>query len=65
MSFIEACKAGAGGIETDIHVTKDGRLVMFHDPDLGRTTDGQGRITDLPWEGVIEWVRVRVSERTC
>ncbi len=56
MSFIEACKAGAQGIESDIHVTKDGRLVMYHDRDLGRTTDGNGKIAELPWEGVIECV---------
>lgn len=54
MSFVEACKAGADGIETDIHMTADDELVMFHDPELHRTTDGTGRIHDLPWRGVLE-----------
>lgn len=54
MSFIEACKAGADGIETDIHMTADDELVMFHDPELHRTTDGEGRIHDQPWRGVLE-----------
>ncbi|KAL7422707.1 hypothetical protein Q5752_001998 [Cryptotrichosporon argae] len=57
MSFIEACKAGADGIETDIHITKDDVLVMFHDPELSRTTDGRGRLHDQPWHGVLEHVR--------
>ncbi|KAK1922443.1 PLC-like phosphodiesterase [Papiliotrema laurentii] len=56
-SFKEACKAGADGIETDIHITSDGVLVMFHDPELSRTTDGKGRIDELPWKGVLEHVR--------
>jgi phosphatidylglycerol phospholipase C len=53
-SFIEACKAGADGIETDIHITADNVLVMFHDPELSRTTDGTGRIHDQPWAGQLE-----------
>ncbi|KAK4686292.1 phosphatidylglycerol phospholipase C, partial [Tremellales sp. Uapishka_1] len=56
-SFVEACRAGADGIETDIHMTTDDVLVMFHDPELGRTTDGNGRIDKLPWHGVLEHVR--------
>ncbi|ORX38944.1 PLC-like phosphodiesterase [Kockovaella imperatae] len=60
-SFIEACKAGADGIETDIHITSDNELVMFHDPNLSRTTDGQGRIDSQPWHGVLEHVRTKQS----
>ncbi|TXT13585.1 hypothetical protein VHUM_00952 [Vanrija humicola] len=57
MSFTEACKAGADGIETDIHITADNVLVMFHDPNLDRTTDGKGKLHDQPWVGVLEHVR--------
>ncbi|KAI5449311.1 hypothetical protein NCC49_004813 [Naganishia albida] len=56
-SFAKACADGADGIETDIHMTRDNRLVMFHDPELSRTTDGKGKIHSLPWAGVIENVR--------
>lgn len=58
-SFIEACKAGADGIETDIHVTADNVLVMFHDPRLERTTDGTGLIHEQPWHGVLEHVHTK------
>ncbi|WVO18255.1 hypothetical protein L204_105965 [Cryptococcus depauperatus] len=60
-SFVEACKARTDGIETDIHMTTDNVLVMFHDPELGRTTDGKGRIDKLPWKGVLEHVRTRAE----
>jgi glycerophosphoryl diester phosphodiesterase len=39
-------------IETDVHATRDGKLVAFHDATLDRVTDGAGRIADLPWADV-------------
>ncbi|MBN0047678.1 glycerophosphodiester phosphodiesterase [Streptomyces actuosus] len=50
--FRRAVEAGYRYIETDVHVTRDGRLVAFHDATLDRVTDGAGRIADLPWADV-------------
>jgi glycerophosphoryl diester phosphodiesterase len=36
-------------IETDVQATRDGVLVVTHDPTLERTSDGQGRVADLGW----------------
>ncbi|GGX33491.1 glycerophosphoryl diester phosphodiesterase [Streptomyces malachitofuscus] len=47
-----AVEAGYRYIETDVHATRDGRLVAFHDATLDRVTDGAGRIADLPWRDV-------------
>ncbi|MFF6950399.1 glycerophosphodiester phosphodiesterase [Streptomyces iakyrus] len=47
-----AVEAGYRYIETDVHTTRDGRLVAFHDATLDRVTDGAGRIADLPWQEV-------------
>lgn len=45
-SFERAVAQGAVILETDVHRTRDGALVLFHDDTLERTTDGTGRIAD-------------------
>nr|WP_300003794.1 glycerophosphodiester phosphodiesterase [Tissierella sp.] len=45
-----ALKLGCDGIETDLQLTKDGRVVVFHDWSVERTTDGEGEIKDLTFE---------------
>ncbi|WP_214777276.1 glycerophosphodiester phosphodiesterase [Exiguobacterium sp. s22] len=44
-AFNLALEAGADGIETDVHMTKDGELVLIHDETLNRTTDGNGLVS--------------------
>lgn len=39
--------AGADGVEVDVRATADGALVLMHDPDVARTTDGAGRVDTL------------------
>lgn len=45
-SFIAAQNAGLDLIELDLHLSKDGALVVMHDADVDRTTDGTGQIAD-------------------
>ncbi|MBJ7907156.1 glycerophosphodiester phosphodiesterase [Streptomyces sp. DSM 110735] len=59
--FRRAAELGYRYMETDVHTTADGRLVAFHDATLDRTTDGRGRIADLPWREV-EQARVAGKE---
>jgi hypothetical protein len=42
---------GAEGIESDVHVSLDDTVLMFHDPSLERTTDGKGLIRERKWLG--------------
>ncbi|WP_137990897.1 glycerophosphodiester phosphodiesterase [Streptomyces vilmorinianum] len=45
-SFVRAERAGMDVIELDLHLSKDGALVVMHDADVGRTTDGSGPIAE-------------------
>ena len=42
-----AIAAGADVLETDTHLTKDGRIVICHDRTVDATTDGKGDITKM------------------
>ncbi|MEU5895178.1 MULTISPECIES: glycerophosphodiester phosphodiesterase family protein [Streptomyces] len=45
-SFVAAQAAGLDLIELDLHLSKDGALVVMHDADVARTTDGKGPIAE-------------------
>lgn len=55
LAFRKALEAGADGIETDVQVTKDGVLVLIHDDDVSRVSDGTGRIKDLTYEELLKF----------
>ncbi len=43
-AFESASALGVDVIETDVHLTKDGEIVIWHDPTLERNTDGKGTV---------------------
>jgi glycerophosphoryl diester phosphodiesterase len=49
-SFRAAERAGLDVIELDLHLSKDGALVVMHDARVDRTTDGSGAIADQTLE---------------
>ncbi len=49
-AFEEAVKMGALYLETDVQITKDGVLVLAHDPHLGRTAGVEKAIKDLTFK---------------
>jgi glycerophosphoryl diester phosphodiesterase len=53
-AFRRAVEMGAGFIETDLHLTRDARVVAIHDATLDRTTDGQGLVDLMPLAEVRE-----------
>lgn len=52
IAFRKAVEAGCDGIETDVHITKDGAIVICHDEMVYRTTNGQGFIKDLTYDEI-------------
>jgi len=52
LAFKRAIEAGVDGMEFDIHMTKDGELVVIHDATLDRTTTGTGYIKDYTLEEI-------------
>ncbi len=43
-SFRLAAQSGAGGLELDVHMTSDGRIVVIHDDSVDRTTESTGLV---------------------
>ena len=46
-AFEQALAMGAAGIELDVYLSKDGRLVVIHDAMVDGTTSGHGRVVDF------------------
>lgn len=46
-AFKKAIDSGADFIELDVHLSKDGKLIVMHDETVNRTTNGKGLIREL------------------
>lgn len=46
-SFKLAAEMGVDAVETDVHLSKDGEIVLIHDHTVDRTTDGHGFVKDM------------------
>lgn len=46
-AFRQALKMNCDYIELDLHMNRDGHLVVIHDTTVDRTTDGTGRVRNL------------------
>lgn len=47
LSFQKAMEYDADGIELDVHLTKDKKIVVCHDESIDRTYNGKGLISDM------------------
>lgn len=48
-AFLLALEQGADGIELDAQLTRDGEVVVFHDPSLQRITGAVGQVCEWDW----------------
>jgi len=55
MAAFRAALEGGYGIELDLHLMKDGKLAVFHDNTLDRTTGKSGKLEDLTEEDLVNY----------
>jgi glycerophosphoryl diester phosphodiesterase len=58
--FRRAAELGFGAVELDVRLTKDGRVVVFHDSDLRRLCGVPRPVIDLTWD---ELAKLRITKR--
>jgi glycerophosphoryl diester phosphodiesterase len=46
-AFQDGIQAGAAGIELDVRLSRDNRVMVIHDPEIDRVTVGSGRVEEL------------------
>lgn len=51
-AFQKAIDMKADGIELDVQMTKDGKLVIIHDKSVNRVSDGKGWVKDLTFDEI-------------
>ena len=49
-AFEKALEAGCEGIEMDVHLTKDNKIVIIHDEKTDRTSNIKGYVKDMTYE---------------
>lgn len=54
-AFRAAAEAGVDALETDVRLTADGEVVVFHDADGARTCGQPARLRAVPWSEVEGW----------
>ena len=54
-SFKKALEIGVDAVELDVRKTKDNHLVVIHDADVKRTTDGKGLVSELTLKEIKEF----------
>lgn len=50
IAFERSLELGATGMETDVQMTSDGRLVLIHDETLSRTAGVEGWVKDITYD---------------
>ncbi len=48
--FVYALECGMKGIELDVRMTLDGKIVVIHDETIDRTSNGNGQVSQMTYE---------------
>jgi glycerophosphoryl diester phosphodiesterase len=55
-SFKRAIELGVDAVELDVRKTKDNEIVVIHNSDVNKTTDGSGSVSDFTLEEIKKFV---------
>ncbi|WP_461467449.1 glycerophosphodiester phosphodiesterase [Parvimonas micra] len=55
LAFIKSFEMGVDAFETDIRLTKDGKIITQHNEDIDETTDGTGKVIDYTFYEIKEF----------
>lgn len=55
ISFRKALQLRANGIELDLQRTKDGKIVIFHDKNIDKKSNGKGKISDYTYKELLDF----------
>lgn len=55
ISFRKALQLGANGIELDLQRTKDEKIVIFHDKNIDKKSNGKGKISDYTYKELLDF----------
>ena len=61
LAYRNALALGVDFLETDVHLTADGEVIVLHDPTLDRTTTGRGAVRDVKLAELVG-VRLRAAD---
>ncbi|MFC9334081.1 glycerophosphodiester phosphodiesterase [Arthrobacter sp. NPDC057009] len=66
-AYLRALADGADGVECDVHLTRDQHVVLLHDANLDRTSDGTGPVAERTVDQLrlldfCSWKGVRIPE---
>jgi glycerophosphoryl diester phosphodiesterase len=51
-AIVAAIRLGADMVEVDVHSTRDDQLVVIHDAEVDRTTNGKGAVRDMSFQEI-------------
>ncbi len=54
-AFMLAIQMKADGIELDVHMTSDGKVVVSHDGTIDRCSDGRGKISEMTYTQLLQY----------
>ena len=55
LAFIKSFEMGVDAFETDIRLTKDGKIITQHNEDIDETTNGTGKVIDYTFDEIKEF----------